>query len=157
MKKKLRVVLLLLLAAFFLIQFRKQPEIKSSGTIAESDFLKTDHQLDVETVQFLKQACYDCHSKNADLPWYAKVEPVGGWIRSHIKHGRGNLNFSDWANLPLQKRIDQLDFVIHEIETDEMPLKSYLWMHPEARLEKEKEERVLADLKNLLKKYRSGD
>lgn len=154
MKRILKIGLFLLLLFFLLLQFRTQPKIEITSSVPSADFLKTT-ELSLETAQFLKQACYDCHSVNTKLPWYGKIEPVGGWIRAHVKHGRADLNFSDWDHHPLPDKIEILEVAIKEINKGRMPLPSYLRMHPEARLEKVKELRITDDLQGLLDRYQT--
>ena len=82
----------------------------------------------------LKNACYDCHSNHTRYPWYSNIQPVGWWLQNHIEVGRAELNFSEFGQWSDHERREVLDHCAHLIETEKMPLGSYLPMHPEARL-----------------------
>jgi len=157
MKQKLRWALLLLLALFILLQFWPGPEIESHTEPLKSDFLLSHHQLDLETVQFLKAACYDCHSMNSHLPWYAYVSPASRLVREHIKNGRHELNFSLWSDKSQEMKTKRLKWIIHEIERNTMPLNSYLRFHPEARIDGDQRQRILSDLKRLYGQYQLSE
>lgn len=87
---------------------------------------------DVQTV--LANACYDCHSNRTRYPWYANVQPVGWWLAHHINEARGELNFSKFATYSSRRAARKLDAIIDQVEQGDMPLRSYTWMHPAARL-----------------------
>ena len=90
-----------------------------------------------EIVSLLKEACADCHTSKAEYPWYASVQPIGWWIADHIEHGRSHLNFSEWGNMDKREREHAIEEIIETLESKEMPLKEYTWMHKEARLSEE--------------------
>jgi len=48
-----------------------------------------------QTRQLAKAACFDCHSNETHTYWWEKIAPVSWWITSHVKGGRGALNFSE--------------------------------------------------------------
>lgn len=87
-----------------------------------------------EVMSLLKNACYDCHSNHTRYPWYAHVQPIGWWIQNHIEQGRRELNFSEFGEWSDFERREVLDLCADLIEKGKMPLRSYLPMHPEARL-----------------------
>jgi hypothetical protein len=91
-------------------------------------FSQPDENAQVRTI--LQRSCGDCHSDNAQLPWYGHVSPVSWLIARHIDHGRQKLNFSDWPRNSKNVREDIAD----SIEKGNMPLPSYLLMHHAARL-----------------------
>ena len=82
----------------------------------------------------LQQACGDCHSNQTIWPWYSHVVPVSGWIRSHVRQGQSQLNFSDWQTYSAAKRRSELESICGIIHTGRMPPGSYTLMHPRARL-----------------------
>lgn len=88
-----------------------------------------------EVMAILKNACFDCHSDHTRYPWYTNVQPVGWWIQNHIKSGRAELNFSEFGEWSAFEQREVLDHCARMIEKGKMPLKSYLPMHPEARLD----------------------
>jgi Haem-binding domain len=82
----------------------------------------------------LRQACGDCHSNQTIWPWYSHIVPVSGWIRSHVRQGQNQLNFSDWQTYSAAKRRSELESICGIIHTGRMPPGSYTLMHPRARL-----------------------
>lgn len=70
-------------------------------------------------------------------PWYSYVAPVSWWVADHVHHGRGDLNFSQWPVLDLEELEHSFHDIDEQIAKGEMPLKSYLILHPEARLSEE--------------------
>src|SRR5712691_9181707 len=98
----------------------------------------THHYLDAEPFRGseggkkLAQACGSCHSNQTDWPWYSHVAPVSWWIRSHVRKGREELNFSKWTNYSARQRRAKLDSICGVISTGRMPPWSYTIMHPRA-------------------------
>ena len=84
--------------------------------------------------RLLVAACYDCHSNHTDYPWYANVQPVGWWLASHVTGGRDHLNFSDFGAYGARQAARRLDGIADQVDEGKMPLRSYLWLHPAARL-----------------------
>jgi hypothetical protein len=85
-------------------------------------------------MEILRRACYDCHSNETRWPWYSRVAPSSWFVASHVRKGRGDLNFSDWPMYDFEQQEMNLDDIEKQIEKGKMPLRSYLWLHPEARL-----------------------
>ena len=139
MKKK---ILLGLLVVFVLIQFiridKTNPEI-----VAAKDFIAMENP-PTNVATLFKNACYDCHSHHTAYPWYTNVAPISLMIRSHIRGGRQHVNFSTWADYDTKKKSHKIQEMIESIETNYMPMKSYTWLHPEAKL-KADDRKVLVD------------
>lgn len=83
------------------------------------------------TRELVVRACFDCHSNHTVWPWYSHVAPVSWFLQHHIDEGRERLNFSQWDPKAPQKAARHAD---REVTRGDMPLTSYTWMHPEARL-----------------------
>jgi hypothetical protein len=81
------------------------------------------------------RACGNCHSNQANLPWYGYVVPISWWIQSHVRQGRQALNFSEWAAYSVRRRRDELESICGLISNGRMPPASYKALHPESRLE----------------------
>jgi hypothetical protein len=118
--------LLVLLGLAVLIQFvpvdRENPPVVSP----------VDAPAEVEAI--LERACFDCHSNTTDWPWYSRIAP-GSWLMaSHVRKGRKNLNFSDWPTFDFEAQDLLFGDIREEVSEGEMPLGSYLLLHPEARL-----------------------
>ena len=90
-----------------------------------------------EVTTLLKDACYDCHSYETQYPWYTSIAPFSWWIKRHIDEGREHLNFSVWGTYEAKRRAHKMEECYEEVEEKHMPLKSYVWMHPEAKLDEE--------------------
>ena len=132
MKKKLRrtgVVLLVVLGA---IQFWRPARNLAPGPGPNDIHVK--HPVPVRVQALLKRACYDCHSNDTRYPWYAEVQPVRWWLDRHINQGRMDLNFSEFGSYTSKKATRRMDALVEEVSDHRMPLPSYTWMHPEARL-----------------------
>ena len=120
---------LALMAVFLLLQL-KQPE--RTNPPVESEI-----HAPPKIAAILERACYNCHSHRTDWPWYAYVAPVSWWVVDHVNHGRGDLNFSQWPVLDFEELEHNFRDIDEQIAKGEMPLKSYLILHPEARLSEE--------------------
>ncbi len=129
MKKKIGIgiVVLLVIMQFFRID-KSVPEHNSNDDILVMN-PASEH-----VGQLVKAACYDCHSYETKYPWYTNVAPLSFWIKGHIKAGRQKLNFAEWASYSEDKRNHKLEESIEEMMDNHMPLKSYTWLHPEAKL-----------------------
>lgn len=84
--------------------------------------------------RLLVNACYNCHSDHTAYPWYADIEPVGWLLADHVNEGKDNLNFSRFASYDSQRAAKKLAGIAELVDKGDMPLPSYLWLHPEARL-----------------------
>ena len=99
----------------------------------QTDFMAVT-QTNPEVAAVLKNACYDCHSNQPTYPWYTSVAPVSWWIKNHINEGSKHLNFSIWQTYTVKRKDHKLEECVEMIEEGEMPMNSYTWMHPEAKL-----------------------
>ncbi|MCB0458716.1 MAG: heme-binding domain-containing protein [Flavobacteriaceae bacterium] len=129
MLKKIIIALVILLVG---IQFYR-PAKNISEETPTTDFLVVNNA-DESMATLIKNACYDCHSNNTNYPWYSEVAPFSWWIADHVKHGKEELNFSEWSTFTEKKKNHKLKEIIEEVEKRKMPLESYLPMHPEANL-----------------------
>ncbi len=84
--------------------------------------------------EVLRQACYDCHSNHTRYPWYTHVQPLGWWLASHVNDGKEELNLSEFGSYPRKLQLRKLNQISETVNNREMPLPSYTWAHPEARL-----------------------
>jgi hypothetical protein len=76
-----------------------------------------------------RRACKDCHSHETKWPWYSHVAPASWWLQRHVDHGREEFNVSRWG-----VGENEGDEAAQNVRSRKMPLRSYLWGHPEARL-----------------------
>ncbi len=93
----------------------------------------------VETL--LQRACYDCHSDLTRWPWYSNVAPVSWFLIDHVNNGRRHANFSEWLrpNTSDTKEFTRQRFesICRQVQTRNMPVVSYLLLHPAAELSEE--------------------
>jgi len=124
------------IAVFILIQFvpvdRGNPPVLS------------DVQAPAEVQSILRRSCYDCHSHETHWPWYAFVAPASWFLVDQIEEAREDLNFSDWPVFGFEEQALALDDIRGQIRKGEMPLDSYLLLHPEARLS-DSDRKILLD------------
>jgi len=90
--------------------------------------------------EILQRSCYDCHSNETKWPWYAHVAPVKYFVVHHVEEGRRHMNFSTWNAFGAKKRAKRLREIPEQIDEAEMPLPSYLLLHPEAKLSEQDKE-----------------
>ena len=87
-----------------------------------------------EIMAIVTRACYDCHSNETEWPWYSHVAPISWFVAGHVAEGREHLNFSEWPAFDMDEQEHLFEEMEKEVEDKEMPLKSYLILHPDARL-----------------------
>jgi hypothetical protein len=92
----------------------------------------------------LRRSCYNCHSNETRWPWYSRVAPVSWFLSHHVHEGREKLNFSTWAALIESDRTEIVREIWDEVSEGDMPLRSYLIMHPEAKLSEQALESIRA-------------
>ena len=138
-KKRLPYLIigLLLIIQFFQIE-KTNPPIK-----AGADFLETENPPS-EIASLIKNACYDCHSHHTEFPWYTNIQPLGWWIRGHYRGARMNVNFSEWTDYSPEDQKHAMKESAKEVVGKDMPLKSYTWMHADAKLS-DNDRKILAD------------
>lgn len=125
-------ILIGLLGVFIIIQFIK-PVKNQSDAVTPNDIF-ANFQSENSTKQLIRTACYDCHSNNTVYPWYAEIQPLAWWLADHVKEGKSELNFSEFATYKPKKADHKLEEVIEMIQEGEMPLKSYTLIHDNAKL-----------------------
>lgn len=85
----------------------------------------------------LDRACADCHSNHTTWPWYSRVAPMSWVLADHVKDGRKELNFDEWGSYSAKRKAHKLKETCEQVERWEMPMKSYIRLHPEANLSQE--------------------
>lgn len=120
------------LVALLLIQFFR-PEKNQSREPSTND-ITAQYAVPEEVQEIMKKACNDCHSNNTQYPWYSNVQPVAWWIQDHVQEGKKELNFSTFASYKPKKQHHKLEEIVEQVKEEEMPLRSYTWMHRAAAL-----------------------
>ena len=135
LRKLLKILLIVLVVGFLLIQ------IVPFGRAHQNPAVVSEPNWDSpQTRELAQRACFDCHSNESVWPWYSNVAPMSWLVQNHVNEGRGILNFSDLVN---SGEVDELGEVVRE---GEMPLASYLMLHPDAKLSDAERQALAAGL-----------
>jgi hypothetical protein len=105
--------------------------------------VETEIQTSGQIASLLRRACYDCHSNETVWPWYSRVAPTSWFVARHVNHARSHLNFSEWPQFDLEEQEHLFEEMWEEVSEGAMPLRSYLWMHSEARLSEAERDTLL--------------
>ena len=105
--KILKKIGLVLLVVFVIAQFFG-PE-KNEGDVASLQTFISETNPSDDVHKILKKACFDCHSNTTRYPWYSNITPVNFWMADHVKHGKGDLNFSEWSKYSLKKKEHKME------------------------------------------------
>jgi hypothetical protein len=130
--KVVKWVIITLGILFVLIQVVRPA--KTNPPIDQSKTLQATAQVPPAVAAILDRACYDCHSSRTTWPWYSNVAPISWFLVDHVNEGRQEMSFSEWATYPTQKQGRRLNGICKEVKSGDMPLSSYLILHPEAKL-----------------------
>jgi len=134
----IRKFLIAALIALVVIQFISIDKTNPPVDAAQDFVTRTNPPASV--LKNLKSACYDCHSHETSYPWYTNIQPVAWWVKGHIKGGVEHLNF---------KKAHKIEECIEKIELRHMPLKSYTWMHSDAKLDNTERDELIMWLQSL--------
>ncbi len=111
---------------------RTNPPVDQSHTLEAVVFVPPR----VESI--LQRACSDCHSDLTRWPWYSNVAPISWFVIDHVDSGRRHANFSEWLRRdtknPAEYTRERFQAICRQVETQNMPLTSYLLLHRPARL-----------------------
>ena len=132
MKVFFKRFLIIMLVAFIAIQFFR-PDKNVSTAVAVND-ISTKYAIPTDVNTVLKASCYDCHSNNTAYPWYNNIQPVAWYLADHVKEGKKELNFNEFASYKVAKQYRKLEEIINEVEMDEMPIESYTLIHGGTKL-----------------------
>ena len=124
MTKILKIILIVLVAGFILIQLVPYGrDHNNPSVIAEPDWDSP------RTRELFMTVCGDCHSNETVWPWYSNIAPVSWLVQHDTEEGRQKLNISEWG-----VRQYESGEAAETYAEGEMPLKVYFPTHPEARL-----------------------
>ncbi len=101
---------------------RANPPVHAELTLA------SQYDVPAGVQRILGRSCGDCHSHRTRWPWYSHVAPASWFLADHVRDGRRHFNLDDFTEEMSLKDVCQ------EIRTGSMPLKSYLLLHPDAKL-----------------------
>jgi hypothetical protein len=132
MKRKIKLILVLLVVGFAVIQFFRPERFTSNEVTNDHIFKKMQVPENVQSI--LKRSCYDCHSNHTVWPWYSNVAPISWFVVSDVNEGRRKMNLSEWGKLTEKKQIKRLTDICDEITENRMPLGQYVIIHGDAKL-----------------------
>ena len=126
---------------FLAIQFYR-PDKNSSDIESYKDFLIVEN-VPADIARIFKTSCYDCHSNQTDYAWYDNIAPFSWYVDKNIKRAKFSLNFSEWGAFePWQRRVFFQGGIMYDINIDRMPPKSYLTLHPKAKISSEEKREI---------------
>ena len=144
-------IILSVFLVFACIQLFKPEEVAFEDP-TNDDFIQVEMpEQNIKTL--LQESCYDCHSNQISYPWYSKIAPVSWWMADHIEEGREHLNLSEWGKYPKGKKAHKAEECFEEVEEEEMPLKSYTFIHRSANLEDSERKLLVRFFKEIYEKY----
>ena len=138
----LKWIAIILFVVFVGIQFVR-PAL-TNPPVDESQTILARAKVPPDVAAILDRSCRDCHSNKTVWPWYTHVAPVSWWLKNHVDHGRKDLNLSEWGKLPADRQDRKLRQICDEVQDGNMPLASYLPMHPAAKLS-DQDKKILCD------------
>jgi hypothetical protein len=127
---------------------RTNPSVVPSHTLQAVVFVPPQ----VESI--LQRACYDCHSDLTQWPWYSNVAPISWFVIDHVDSGRRHANFSAWlprniTKSPAAYTRERFEAICKQVQSQDMPLTSYLLLHRAANLSQ-------ADIETICQWTRTG-
>jgi uncharacterized membrane protein len=138
----MRKFILLIALVLIAIQIYR-PHKNNNSQESQNDFLVVETP-PKPVAKIFKNSCYDCHSNHTNYRWYDNIAPISWYVDKKIKRGKFSLNFSNWGSFePWQRRLFLQGGIIYDININKMPPKSYLLLHPEAKIT-EKERALIA-------------
>jgi hypothetical protein len=135
-KKILGILILAGIALFVLIQVLPIGHDHSNPPVVQDAPWRT-----ADAREVAKRACYDCHSNETTWPWYSNIAPLSWQIQRDVVEGRQKLNFSTWG-----QGEQETEEIAEVIQGEEMPPRTYLVLHPAAKLSPSEKEVLLQGL-----------
>ncbi|CAN5703084.1 heme-binding domain-containing protein [soil metagenome] len=133
--KYVKIAVVVLFVAFVAIQFYR-PDFTNPPVVESENLFAADYM--PENVKaILVRSCSDCHSNETVYPWYSYIVPSSWFLADHIEYGRSEMNFSKWNTYETKRKDHKLEELCEMVESREMPLPSYLWIHRDAKLSDE--------------------
>jgi hypothetical protein len=107
---------------------------RTNPPVDETKTMRANTNMSPEVAAIFERACSDCHSFNTTWPWYSQVAPASWLLVSHVDHARTSMSLSDWGSYDSKKKARKLQDICEQVEKGDMPLTSYLLLHPAAKL-----------------------
>ncbi|WP_318845653.1 heme-binding domain-containing protein [Chryseobacterium sp. JV558] len=135
-------ILLGFVLIFLLIQIIQPARNIDYGQVPSTDISKV-YKLPENVQSVLTNSCYDCHSNSTHYPFYSYIQPLSYYLEKHIKKGKEELNFNEWGSYSRRKQTNKLESIANQIQQKKMPLTSYIYLHPEAKLSEKQIEEIV--------------
>ena len=135
MKKALKIAVIVLVVGFIVIQFIR-PDF-TNPPFNQAETLEATTAVPENVKAILSRSCTDCHTNETKYPWYSKIQPSAWFLKDHIDDGRRELNLSVWKTYEARRQRKKLSEICEQVQTREMPLPSYLWIHWDAKMSDE--------------------
>ena len=132
LKRILQIIVIVLFIGFVVIQFIR-PDF-TNPPIVQAETLESTTQIPENVQKILTTSCNDCHTNTTVYPWYSKIQHAAWFLADHIKEGRKELNLSIWNTYNAGRKRKKLGEICEQVQSKEMPLPSYLWIHWGAKL-----------------------
>lgn len=146
-RNMVKKIIIAIIGVLIIIQFL-QPDRNIAEGVSENDITKV-YQIPENVHEPLVKKCYDCHSHNTTYPWYYSIQPIGWWMDYHVREAKRELDFSDFKNYNTKRANHKLEEIMEVLNEGTMPLKSYLWMHGDAKVTSEETSAIIAWVKSL--------
>lgn len=140
-------MVLILFVGFIFLQFIPRT-YNQSDKLLETDITRT-FEVPNDIQNILKTSCYDCHSNNTKYPWYNRIQPAAWFLEGHITEAKAELNFSEFGSYSGRRQKSKFKSILSQIESDEMPLPSYIYIHWDAKLSEQEKNRLEDWINNL--------
>lgn len=132
LRRPVKTVFVAVVLVFLAIQLvplhRTNPPFDPAATLERSATVPAN----VKAI--LDRSCKNCHSNETRWPAYGYVAPISWLLVRDVTEARENLNFSEWGANDAEAQRDSLIEICRRVRRGQMPLKSYTWIHPSARL-----------------------
>ncbi len=142
MKKTLKIIAIVLVVGFVLIQLYR-PD-RTNPPIVQAETLEATTLVPENVRAILKRSCNDCHSNETVYPWYSDVAPMSWGLAFHVEEGRLEMNYSVWNTYSAKKKRHKFDETCEQVTSGAMPHNQYLWLHSESQLSEE-DKKILCD------------
>lgn len=116
---------------------------KNYSKLEPVDDIALKYDVPMNVLMDLNESCYACHSNYTEkYPWYYNIQPVSWWMNKHIEDAKDELNFTEFAKYTPEKAAKKFKEIKETMDERTMPLRSYLWLHDEAKMSDKQYKRV---------------
>ncbi|MBP6755994.1 MAG: heme-binding domain-containing protein [Bacteroidia bacterium] len=149
--KRIKKIAIAFFLVFIAIQFY-QPKQNVSSSFDIGKNFANNYKVPPTVLNSLQKACYDCHSNNTQYLWYDYIQPARWFVESHIKNGKEELNFNEFASYSNRKQRSKLEAISREIKSGNMPLSSYKQLHEDAILNETQKQEIISWIEQTINK-----